>query len=302
MQLGFVTAIFPDLSFEEVLQFASQEGFDCVEVMCWPQGKADRKFAGVTHIDVEGFDEARAKQTQALCDNYGVGISALGYYPNPLSPNADEAQTGRTHLKKVIDAAPLLGLNVVNTFIGADWTQPMDVNFGRFRETWPELIQYAAARQVRIGIENCPMLFSKDEWPFGKNMARSPDVWRRMFAEIDSEFFGLNYDPSHLVLQLMDCIAPIKEFASRIFHAHAKDMKIERDQLNDRGVMTFDWGTPKIPGLGDVDWGKFISALTDIDYDGPVCIEMEDDAFMTSLETRKQSLRISRNVLRPLIG
>jgi sugar phosphate isomerase/epimerase len=195
-----------------------------------------------------------------------------------------------------------LGLDTVNTFIGADWTQPMDVNFGRFREVWPDLIKYAEDRGVRIGIENCPMLFSKDEWPFGKNMARSPDVWRRMFDHIPSQHFGLNYDPSHLVLQLMDPIAPIKEFGTRIFHAHAKDMKVERDELNDRGVLTFDWATPKIPGLGDVDWGKWVSALTDVGYDGPVCVEVEDESFMRDLESRKQSLRISRNVLRPLIG
>lgn len=302
MQLGFVTAIFPTESFEEVLQFASEEGFDCVEVMCWPEGKAERKFAGVTHIDVEGLDKSRAEDVLALCSKYRVSISALGYYPNPLSKDASEAETARTHLKKVIDAAPLLGLKTVNTFIGADWTQPMSVNFERFREVWPDLIQHAEDRDVRIGIENCPMLFSEDEWPFGKNMARSPDVWRRMFEAIPSQHFGLNYDPSHLVLQLMDYLAPIKEFADRIFHAHAKDMKVERAQLNDRGVLTFDWATPKIPGLGDVHWGKWVSELTDIGYDGPVCVEVEDDAFMRDLEARKQSLRVSRNVLRPLLG
>ena len=302
MQLGFVSAIFPDLSFEEVLRFAAEEAYDCVEVMCWPSGGADRKYAGVSHIQVDGFGEDDAAAVARLCEQNGVSISALGYYPNPLSGNAEEASAGQEHLKKVIDAAKVLGLSTVNTFIGADWTQPMDVNFGRFREIWPALIQYAQEREIQIGIENCPMLFSKDEWPFGKNMARSPDVWRRMFAEIPSEYFGLNYDPSHMVLQRMDYVAPIKEFGSRIFHTHAKDMKIEHDQLNDRGVMTFDWGTPKIPGLGDVDWGRWISALTDIGYDGPVCVEVEDDAFTHSLEARKKSLQISRNVLRPLIG
>jgi sugar phosphate isomerase/epimerase len=302
MQLGFVTAIFPELSFEDVLQFASREGYDCVEVMCWPVGKADRKFAGVTHVDVEGIDRSRADDVQGLCAKHGVSISALGYYPNPLSNHPDEAQTARAHLKKVIDAAPLLGLSTVNTFIGADWTQPLKVNFERFRDVWPDLIKYAEDRGVRVAIENCPMLFSLDEWPFGKNMARSPDVWRRMFEAIPSPSFGLNYDPSHLILQLMDCVAPIQEFGDRIFHAHAKDMKIERDRLNDRGVLTFDWGTPKIPGLGDVHWGKWVSALSDVGYDGPVCVEVEDAAFMRDLEMRKRSLRISRNVLRPLLA
>ena len=302
MQLGFVSAIFPDLSLEEILDFAATEDYDCVELMCWPVGKADRKFAGVTHVDADGFSQSAADGVRSLCDKYDVGISGLGYYPNALSKDPDEAEVARTHLKKVIDAAPLLGLDTVNTFIGADWTQPMEYNLDRFREVWPAIIQYAEDRGVRIGIENCPMLFSLDEWPFGKNLARSPAVWRQMFEVIPSPYFGLNYDPSHMVLQRMDCYAPIKEFGSRIVHAHAKDMKIELDELNDRGVLTFDWGTPKIPGLGDVDWSRWISGLTDAGYNGPVCVEVEDEAFMESLETRKQSLRISRNVLRPLIG
>ncbi|MBN1852638.1 MAG: sugar phosphate isomerase/epimerase [Pirellulales bacterium] len=302
MQLGFVSAILPDLSLEEVLNFAATEDYDCVEVMCWPAGKAERKFAGVTHIDVEDFSQTAADDVRGLCDKYDIGISGLGYYPNPLSKDADEAAVARNHLKKVIDAAPRLGLDTVNTFIGADWTQPMATNLNQFRAVWPALIQYAEDRGVRIGIENCPMLFSLDEWPFGKNLARSPDVWRKMFDAIPSKNFGLNYDPSHMILQRMDCYAPIKEFGPRIVHTHAKDMKIELDELNDRGVLTFDWGTPKIPGLGDIDWSRWISALTDIGYNGPVCVEVEDNAFMESLETRKQSLRISRNVLRPLIG
>lgn len=302
MQLGFVSAIFPELSLEEVLEFAALEDFDCVELMCWPVGKADRKYAGVTHVDVNGFTQAAADDVRALCDKHDVGISGLGYYPNAMSNNADEAEVGRLHLKQVFDAAPLLGLDRVNTFIGADWKEPLDVNVARFREVWPDLIRHAEDRGVRVGIENCPMLFTKDEWPFGKNLARSPHVWRQMFEAIPSPNFGLNYDPSHMVLQRMDCYAPIKEFADRIFHTHAKDMKIEYDQLNDRGVLTFDWYTAKIPGLGDVDWPRWISALTDAGFDGPVCIEVEDEAFMASLETRKQSLRISRNVLRPLIG
>ena len=184
MQLGFVTAIFDDLSFEQVLQFAADEGYDCVEAMCWPPGRAERKFAGVTHVDVVDFTEGRRDDTLALCQKYGVQLSGLGYYPHPLSGAAAEADVARQHLRQVIAAAALLGLETVNTFIGADHRQPMEVNSARFGEVWPELIAYAEARSVRIGIENCPMLFTLDEWPFGKNMARSPDVWRQMFEVI----------------------------------------------------------------------------------------------------------------------
>jgi len=302
MQLGFVTAILPDLSLSEVLRFAAEEHFDCVEVMCWPVGKAERKFAGVTHIDVAELSQAAADDVRAECDKHRVAISGLGYYPNILSADAEEAHVATAHLKKVITGARLLGLSNVNTFIGADHRRNADENFDLFCKVWPDLIRYAEDHDVRIGIENCPMLFSWDEWPAGKNMAYSPAVWRRMFDKIPSRHFGLNYDPSHMILQMMDYLRPIYDFRDRLFHTHAKDMKIDRQKLDDRGILGLGWSTPKIPGLGAIDWIAWISALTDVGYRGPVCVEVEDDAFRDSLEARKRSLRISRNVLRPLIG
>jgi len=302
MQLGFVTAILPDLGFDEVLRFAAEEKFDQVEVMCWPIGKAERKYAGVTHIDASGITQAAADDINALCQRHGVGISGLGYYPNILSADAEEGRVATEHLKKVIQAARLLGLRNVNTFIGADHRANADDNFARFQKVWPDLIRFAEDHTILIGIENCPMLFSWDEWPAGKNMAYSPAVWRRMFEAIPSRNFGLNYDPSHMILQMMDYVQPIYEFADRIFHAHAKDMKLDRQKLNDRGVLGLGWSTPKIPGLGSIDWSAWVSALTDIGYHGAVSIEVEDDSFRDTLEARKRSLRISRNVLRPLMG
>ncbi len=302
MQLGFVSAILPDLSLEEVLQFAHEEGFDCVELMCWPPGGADRRYAGVTHVDVTDFTQTKADDVNALCEKYQVAISGLGYYPNPLSGNADEAELARSHLLKVIDAAALLGLRQVNTFIGADPRLPAEENLKRFARVWPDIVKYAEDRQVRLGIENCPMLFTLDEWPAGKNLAYSPRIWQQMFETIPSDHFGLNYDPSHMIWQMMDYIEPIYQFRDRIFHTHAKDMKIDRAKLNQGGILSLGWSVPKLPGLGEVDWGRWLSALTDIGYQGPVCIEVEDRSFEHSLEARKRSLRISRNVLRPLIG
>lgn len=301
MQLGFVSAILHDLSLEDVLRFAADEGYDSVEVMCWPVGRADRKYAGVTHIDAATLDARRADEIRKLCADLGVGISGLGYYPNPLSADAQEAEVAREHLKKVISAAALLGLSNVNTFIGADHRRDAAYNLGRFREVWPELIRHAEACQVRVGIENCPMLFSADEWPAGKNLAVSPAIWREMFAAIPSGFFGLNYDPSHFVWQMMDYIAPIYEFGAKMFHTHAKDMRVERHKLDQCGILGQKWSTPKIPGLGSIDWPRWVSALTDIGYQGAVAVEIEDEAFLGSLEARKNSLRIARNVLRPLV-
>ena len=304
MQLGFVSAILPDLGLEEVLQCAADSGFDCVEVMCWPKGPAERRYAGVTHIDVVGFDAAAAERVQALTRRTGVSISALGYYPNPLAPDPAEREAYHTHLRAVIDAARLLGLSTVNTFVGRDPARSVDDNWPLFREVWPPLVRYAAERGINIGIENCPMLFTQDEWPGGKNLAISPAIWRRMFEEIPDANFGLNYDPSHMIWQQMDEIRPIEEFAPRLFHVHAKDVRLDRRRLDEVGILAVPlaYHTPKLPGLGHVRWGAFFAALTDVGYRGAVCIEVEDRAYEGSLEDRMRALRQSATYLRQFMG
>jgi len=300
MQLGFVSAILPDLAPEEVLAFAAAEGFGCVELMCWPRGKADRRYAGVTHLDVEGFTAADARRVGDLCAGAGVQISGLGYYPNPLTPDEAEARVAVEHLGKVIRAAARLGVGVVNTFVGRDWTKSVEANWPRFLATWRPLVADAESCGVRLAIENCPMLFTRDEWPGGKNLATSPAIWRRMFADIPGDHFGLNFDPSHLVWQRMDYLRPLREFAGRIFHVHAKDVRIDPDRLDDVGILAHpnDYHRPKLPGLGDVDWGRFCSVLGDVGYDGPVCIEVEDRAYEGTIERRKAALRQSGAYLR----
>jgi sugar phosphate isomerase/epimerase len=303
MQLGFVTAILDALPFEEVLAFAAAEGFQCVEVMCWPEGGPDRRYGGVRHIGVEDFSKGKADDICALCEKHGVSISGLGYYANPLSANAEEAVHALDHIRKVISAAQLLGVGIFNTFVGANTKLPLDDNMHQFSKIWPDLVRFAEDRGVKIGIENCPMLFP-NTWPFGMNLARTPAIWRRMFEVIPSPNFGLNYDPSHLVMQLMDPVKPIHEFGDRIFHTHAKDMRADRDSLDDLGTLVppMQRCLAKIPGFGDVHWGQWIGALTDVGFDGAVCIEIEDEAFTGTLEGRKRSLRISRGVLQPLIA
>ena len=303
LKLGFVSAILPDRTLGQVLNFASREGFDCVEVMCWPPGKAERRYAGVTHIDVVGFNKSDAARVKALCNDLGVSISALGYYPNPLSADLAEAKVYTDHLKRVIKAASLLGLGVVNTFVGRDHTKSIEDNWPRFLKTWGPLLKFAADHNIRIGIENCPMSFSKDEWPGGKNLAVSPAVWRRMYQDLPDANFGLNFDPSHFILQHMDYLAPLREFKDRLFHVHAKDVRIDIERRNQVGVFAHPnlFHTPKLPGMGDVDWNKFFSVLTEV-YSGPVCVEVEDRAFEGSLEARENSLRQSRNYLRQFIA
>ena len=300
MRLGFVSAIFPELTLDEVLGIAAEEGFDCVEVMCWPRGRAERRYAGVTHIDAADFDATTAAGVHALIERTGVAISALGYYPNPLAPDPEERRVAIAHLRAVIDAAALLGVPTVNTFVGRDPARSIEDNWPLFREIWPSLARHAAERGVDIGIENCPMLFTDDEWPGGKNLAISPAVWRRMFEAIPSPCFGLNYDPSHLVWQQMDEVRPIEDFAARLRHVHAKDARVDRRRLDEVGILAapLAYHTPKLPGLGDVRWGAFFAALTSVGYTGPVCIEVEDRAYEGSLADRRRALRQSARFLR----
>ena len=266
-------------------------------------GKAERRYAGVTHIDVVDFGPDQVAQVNELVAKTGVEISGLGYYPNPLTPDQQEADTYVEHIKKVIVASEMLGVRQMNTFVGRDWTKSVDDNWPRFLATWRPIIQFAEDHGVRIGIENCPMLFSNDEWPGGKNLATSPAIWRRMFEDIPSPNFGLNYDPSHMVWQQMDYLAPLRDFKDRIFHVHAKDVRIDYHNLNDVGILALPppYHTPKLPGMGEVNWGKFCSVLGDTGYRGPVCVEVEDRAYEESLERRKDSLRQSCVFLRNFI-
>jgi len=300
MKLGFVSAILPELSLDEVLAFAAAEGFTGVEVMCWPTGKAERKYAGVTHVDVCDFTAQRAAEVKATAARHGVEISALGYYPNALDPSPEVSGVAVAQLERVIKAAAMLGLRTVNTFIGRDWKKSVDDNWPRLLEVWRPLLALAEKEGVRIGIENCPMLFTGDEWPGGKNIATSPVIWRRLFNDLGPAL-GLNYDPSHLVLQHMDAIAPLREFAPRFWHVHAKDVKINAAARDEHGVFAppLLWHQPRIPGYGELDWGQFMGALRATGYDGPVCIEVEDDTFGKTLEGRKAALRTARNILAP---
>jgi sugar phosphate isomerase/epimerase len=299
MKLGFVSAILPDCTLEQVLTFAHEASFSSVELMCWPPGKSERRYAGVSHFDATNLSAAAIDQVKKLLEKYQLSISGLGYYPNPLTPDRTESDTYVTHLRAVIEAAAALDVGVVNTFVGRDPALSVEANWPRFLEVWRPLIAHAEGKGIKIGIENCPMLFTSDEWPGGKNLATTPAIWRKMFGDIPSPNFGLNFDPSHLIWQQIDYVAPVAEFKDRIFHVHAKDARIDRAALDQHGVLSYPklWHTPKIPGLGDIRWGPFFSALTDAGYSGHVAIEVEDRAFEGSLEARLESLIISRRYL-----
>ncbi|MCA9200780.1 MAG: sugar phosphate isomerase/epimerase, partial [Planctomycetales bacterium] len=257
----------------------------------------------ITHVDCDDLTPDKAASVNQLAQQYGIEISGLGYYPNPLTPNAEESEQAVVQIRKVITASAVLGVKQMNTFVGRDWTKSIDDNWDRFLQTWRPIVEFAEQQDVRIGIENCPMFFTNDEWPGGKNLAISPAIWRRMFHDIPNANFGLNYDPSHLVWMQMDPIEPLKEFASRIFHVHAKDVRVDRDRLNSVGILAnpLEYHTPKLPGMGEVNWGRFVSVLGDSGYRGPVCVEVEDRVFESDYASRCLSLKQSHTFLRNFI-
>ena len=298
LPLGFVSAILPDSSLDHVLGTAGTLGFDCVELMCWPPGDADRRYAGVTHIDVLSLDSQNDLK-QRLADS-DVSVSGLGFYPNPLAADLDAAAAAVEHIKRVISACAELDVPVMNTFIGRNPTLSVDENWGRCLETWGPLVEWAESHDVRIGIENCPMLFTRDEWPGGHNLATSPAIWRRLFSDLPSPHLGLNYDPSHMVWLMMDPLAPLAEFSERLVHIHAKDVTIDQDRLDDVGILAtpVEFHTPVLPGRGTIDWNRFLAALAGCGYQGPVCIEVEDRAYEATAELRIEALRESLRHLR----
>ncbi|MCL7749942.1 sugar phosphate isomerase/epimerase family protein [Halalkalibacter alkaliphilus] len=296
MLLGFNTAILEECTFEEVIDFASVNHFKCVELCAWPKGKAVRKYAGVTHLDVDNYDVNYVKEYIA---RKGIAISSLAYYPNALDSDQEKSSVYVEHLYKLIRTAKELDVPLVNTFIGRDQSKTVEENLELMKTIWIPIVNYAEELGVKIGIENCPMLFTSDEWPGGQNLMTTPAIFRRVFEMIPNENFGLNFDPSHFVWQQMDYIKPLYEFKDRIFHIHFKDIKVYDDRLNDVGIMAtpLEYIAPKLPGLGDVNWAKYVSALTDINYKGYAVIEVEDKAFEDSLESKKDSIKISKNYL-----
>ena len=295
IKLGLVSAILGHMNFEQTIDFLAENGFECVELACWPAGKAERRYAGVSHLDIEGLTKEKADTALAYAKSKGIEIASLGYYPNFLDPDLAKREFYVNHFYKLIDASAMMDINMVTTFIGRNQYKTVDENLDLMDEVWTPILKHAEEKNVRIGIENCPMLFTKDEWPGGQNLMTTPAIWRKVFARFPSPMLGLNYDPSHFVWQKIDYIKPLYEFKDKLFHIHYKDIKLYEDKLADVGVMAhpLEFMSPKLPGLGDVDWGKFVSALTDVGYTGYSAIEVEDKAFEKSIEDVEKSIKLS---------
>jgi sugar phosphate isomerase/epimerase len=301
LKLGFVSAILADFGFENVISYAANHGFQCVEIMCWPADSGDeRRYAGVSHINVDKLD---SHHINTYLKGKNVSISGLGYYPNPLDADAQKSEFYIEHIKKVIRACNQLNVPVMNTFIGRNQHLNMQDNLVLFKKLWKPIIATAEQEGVKIGIENCPMFFTNDEWPGGKNLAISPAIWDHMFEVFPTPLFGLNYDPSHMVFQMMDEIKPIYKYKDRLHHIHIKDVKVYKDKLDRVGILAnpLEYHSPKLPGLGDVNWRKFFAALTDVRYRGPVVIEVEDKAYEGSPEDVTAAILTSRNYVKQFL-
>jgi sugar phosphate isomerase/epimerase len=303
MKLGFLTAPFPDTPLEDVAEWAGANGFESLEIACWPPSKGPtRRYAGTSHIDVTDLSESHASEIVDMVASHGLTISGLGFYPNPMHPDRETREAAISHQKLVIEAAAKMKVPFFNTFMGGDSSLHVDANWERALEIWPPIVEHAREHGVRITIENCPMIFSYDEWPAGNNIAWSPYIWRRIIGQW-GDTVGLNYDPSHLVWLMIDQERFIREFGPSIWHMQAKDVEINRDGLYERGVLSsgIGWQIPRLPGLGEANWARIFAALYRAGYDGDVAIEHEDRDFEKTDELIKRGFLIARDVLRPYI-
>ena len=303
MKLGFLTAPFPDTPLDEVAAWAGANGFESLEIACWPPvSGAARRYAGTSHIDVTDLSESRASEIVEMVASHDLTISGLGFYPNPMHPDAEVRDAAIAHQKLVIEACAKMGIPFFNTFMGGDSKLHVDANWERALEIWPPIVEHAREHGVKITIENCPMIFSADEWPAGNNIAWSPYIWRRIIGEW-GDTVGLNYDPSHLVWLMIDQERFIREFGPSIFHMQAKDVEIDRDGLYERGALSggIGWQIPRLPGLGEANWSRIFAALYRAGYDGDVIIEHEDRDFEKTDELVKRGFLIARDILRPYI-
>jgi len=301
MKLGFMTACLPEMKLEEIVKWAEEKGFDMLEVACWPRVFEQRRYAGTQHIDVENFTEEKAQEIKELFHSSNLEISSLGYYPNNLDPDLESRRFYHEHLKKVIEAAQKLNVEVVGTFVGRDPRMNVEESLEEFKKVFPDLVKFAEDHGVKLAIENCPMLYSLDRWPGGTNLATTPEIWRRMFDAIPSDYFGLNLDPSHLIWQQIDYVKVVHDFKEKIFHVHAKDTRIDKNKLNEVGIFGFGWYIDKIAGTGDIDWNSFITALYEVSYDYVVSIEHEDRSFEKDKESKLRGILLAKQLLEPYI-
>lgn len=309
MKLGFFTSCLRGVPLEEIVKFASRVGFQALEVAAWPM-KSDRDYFAST-LDVNSLDSSKASEIKKLFKDHNLEISSLGYYENNISADLEKRKAYNEHLKKVIDAASLLEVKLVGTFVGRKGNASVAESLEEFANVFGELVVYAEKRGVSLMIENCPMPgWGQDDPNRPGQIAYSPEIWEKMFELVPNKNFGLNYDPSHLYWMGIDPYEYVEKFKDRIFHAHAKDTEILNENLSYFGIYgtqlgkrghSGGWWRYRLPGFGEVDWALFIRKLYDSGFDGVLSIEHEDPVFEGSRELVERGLILGYNHLKPLI-
>ena len=307
MQLGFLTACLPQLSLAEIVKWAAANGFKALELAAWPV-ESDRDYQG-NQVDVRQMTRAKAEELKELFRKHDLIISAMAYYDNNLHVDLKKRESYLTHLRKVIDTAQMLEVNLVGTFVGARNDISAAENIQEIGRVFGDLLKYAADHNIKIMIENCPM----DNWvTFGRpgNFAYSPELWEALFNELAADNFGLNFDPSHLYWLGIDYLHAARDFAAKIFHTHAKDTEILDDGSYKYGVFgrqidpepwKSGWWRYRIPGSGGIDWKKFIDTLKKCGYDHVLSIEHEDPVWEGSEDKVKKGLLLGLKHLSPFL-
>lgn len=297
MKLSYLTACFNNLSLEEKVKFAAEQKFDAIELSCWPVAN-DRDYSS-TDIDVSKFDSKTKEDILKLTGENNIEIASLAYYDNCLHPDTSIRENNVKHLYNVIETAGKLGVKFVGAFAGRNLDLSFEENFTEFEKIFPNIVKYAADRNVNLLIENCSMPgWHREGW--GATISYSPELWDRMFEIIPDENFGLNFDPSHLIWLGVDYIKALIDYKERVLYFHAKDTKILEEkrsyysifgkQLDRENEWDYGWWQHKIPGKGSVDWQKIYQTLREIGYDGYVSIEHEDLNYSENDEAIKLGL------------
>ena len=303
MRLGLLTACLPGEPLEDIAAWAGANGYRALEVAAWPD-RPGRDWEA-SHLDVESFGTQDAERVRALLSVHGLELSAVAYYENNLHQDLDVREAIHEHLRRCIDAAQLLGVGLVGTFVGRDTTLTLTENRRLAEDVLPPLVAYAAARDVRLVIENCPMEgWHPDGYP--ANLAYSPELWGWM----SGLGLWLNYDPSHLVWLGIDPVAALESHADRVLHVQAKDVEVDAaartrygvfGQVLDREPWVSGWWRYRIPGLGEIDWRRLVDALHQAGYDGVVSVEHEDPVWSGDPDRVRRGLTLAQHTLAPLV-
>ncbi|MGV9866740.1 sugar phosphate isomerase/epimerase family protein [Rhodococcus koreensis] len=305
MKLGMLTACLPQWTLEQIAEWAATTGYQALEVAVWPQ-TGGRDFEAA-HLPVTDFGAAAVDRTRALFDRTGLELSAFAYYENNLHPDPLRRSEINAHLRHAINAAAALDVPYVGTFIGRDPALSVVQNQREAEKVFPELVDFAGERGVKLIIENCVMEgWHPDGYP--GNIAYSPELWEWMFS-LD---LYLNWDPSHLTWIGIDPLEAITPYIDRIVHAQAKDVQLDAHARNRFGFFgTVDkdddpwrtgWWRYRVPGRGQVDWNAVVDTLHEAGFAGTLSVEHEDPLWSGTDEKILTGLDIAHRTLAHLVG